>query len=51
MDRQACGMICESGTALFREDLAKGVKEHFADVIEALETAQEEEQEPRIGKF
>jgi hypothetical protein len=42
MDRQACGMICEPGTALFREDLAKAVKEHFADVIESLESQQEE---------
>ena len=36
VDRAACGIIATKGTPLYKEDLAKGVHEHFRDILESL---------------
>lgn len=35
-DRAACGLISIEGSTLYAEELAKGVKQHFADVLQKL---------------
>ena len=43
-------MVCTSGSPQYREDLAAAVKEHFADIVEAVDP-DENEEAARIGKF
>lgn len=36
LDRLALGQICQTGAALFQQDLAQCVKEHFAETLDQL---------------
>lgn len=41
-DRAACGLISIEGSTLYGEELAKGVKQHFADVLQKLAPPEDE---------
>jgi len=44
-DRAACGLISIEGSTLYAEELAKSVKQHFADVLQKLVPADDEAEE------
>ena len=48
-DRATCGLLATDGETMYREDLAKDLKEHFQDVLEALEEQGADDKDSLLG--
>jgi hypothetical protein len=45
LNRAAAGLVVESGRPLYQEDLANHLREHFSDLLDSLNPAEDEEEE------
>ena len=48
-DRATCGMIATDGQNLYKEELAKDLKEHFQDVLDSLDVTQQDDEDSLLG--